>query len=200
MTTTLQPGPGPGPSQRPVHPAAPDASDVVVRDATAADHAGARAALVASFAQFRPHLGGTLHDLYLADLCDLDHRLRDARLLVATADDVVVGTVTLHPDASAGELNWGPGCAAIRALGVDPRQRGRGIARQLVEAAAARALDGGAHNLVLHTAEFMTAAIGLYERMGFTRVPDLDIDAARLIDTEGERAPRVLAYRMGLDR
>ena len=40
----------------------------------------------------------------------------------------------------------------------------------------------------------MTAAIALYERMGFRRVPDLDVEASSVLGVAG--APRILAYRL----
>ena len=43
----------------------------------------------------------------------------------------------------------------------------------------------------------MASAVGLYERLGFQRVPELDIDAADLIDVDGD-APQAIAYRLPL--
>jgi GNAT superfamily N-acetyltransferase len=171
---------------------------IKVRAAVAADHDQVRAVLVASYAQFRSHVTAPLHDLYIADLCDLNGRLEGAQLLVATANETVLGTVTLHPRPAAGVFRWPPGWAAIRALAVDPAHRGHGIARRLIEAAGARAANGGAHSLGLHTAPFMTDAIRVYEDMGFTRASDLDIKASRLLETNGEPAPGLIAYRLFL--
>jgi GNAT superfamily N-acetyltransferase/catechol 2,3-dioxygenase-like lactoylglutathione lyase family enzyme len=169
---------------------------IKVRAAVAADHDQVRAVLAASYAQFRSDVTAHLHELYIADLCDLNGRLEGAQLLVATADETVLGTVTLHPRPSVGVSRWPPGWAAIRALAVHPAHRGHGIARRLIEAARARATNGAAHSLGLHTAPFMTDAIRLYEDMGFTRAPDLDIEAGRLLETNGEPAPGLIAYRL----
>ena len=117
---------------------------------------------------------------------------------MATADEAVVGTVTLHQRVIVGEFRWPAGWAAIRALAVDPDHRGHGVARRLIEVASILAGGSSAHTLGLHTAPFMTDAIRLYERMGFSRAPNLDIDAASLLETNGETAPRVIAYQRPL--
>src|ERR687887_373333 len=60
------------------------------------------------------------------------------------------------------------------ALGVDPALRGRGIGRRLVRECLDRARLLGVPVLCLHTAAFMTAAVALYEAMGFERAPTYD--------------------------
>ena len=140
-----------------------------------------------------------LHQLYLKDLCDLEHRLEDATLLVATVDDVVVGTVTFHPDPPFHDLPWPEGWSLVRALGVAPAGRGHGIAERLMAVCLERAAAAGASTLGLHTADFMAAAVRLYERMGFERVPSLDVDAASLVAAAGLDTPVAIAYRRPLE-
>jgi hypothetical protein len=53
--------------------------------------------------------------------------------------------------------------------------------------------------LCLHTAEFMTAAVAMYEAMGFRRVPSYDFDANEHLRLGGEPVP-ILAYRLDLPR
>jgi hypothetical protein len=69
-----------------------------------------------------------------------------------------------------------------------------------MEACRDRARAAGAAVLCLHTAAFMTAAVVLYEAMGFRRVPSFDFDAARFLDLDmdGERPIPVIAYRLDL--
>jgi ribosomal protein S18 acetylase RimI-like enzyme len=74
------------------------------------------------------------------------------------------------------------GEAGIRMLAVDPARQGRGIGRALTEWCLERARTAGRVRLVLHTGAFMPAAVHLYERMGFERLPDLDFSPAPGID------------------
>lgn len=127
---------------------------------------------------------------YLADgLVDGAHpyipRLKDAQaraehaILLAMADGErgdgsIVGTVTVvPPDSPFIELARG-GDFELRMLAVNPMERGRGIGQSLTRAALRLAIERGATGVVLSTMESMHAAHRLYERMGFTRRPDLD--------------------------
>ena len=66
----------------------------------------------------------------------------------------------------------------LYSLGVRPSSRSRGAGRQLVEACIDRARAAGATHIGLHTAPFMTAAVHVYETMGFERAPQFDVDVA----------------------
>lgn len=68
---------------------------------------------------------------------------------------------------------------------VDPDVRRREIATQLIHTVATWAKNSGAEWLVLDVVEKNTAAIALYERVGFVRFDG---------DTMGERAPGELRF------
>ena len=57
-------------------------------------------------------------------------------------------------------------------LGVDPDQRGRGVAKALMDACFAWAAKAGKTRMRLHTTERMKAAQAMYGSMGFERLPD----------------------------
>lgn len=59
--------------------------------------------------------------------------------------------------------------AQILDIAVDPQQRGRGIARRLMEHAFGVAREQGAEFVALEVRASNTAAITLYERLGFAR-------------------------------
>ena len=111
-----------------------------------------------------------------------------------------VGTVTYYPDAAAEGLGWPAGWAGLRALGVEPGARGRGVGRALMEACRRRAEAGGADVLCLHTDQFMTAAVAIYTAMGFRRAPAFDFDATSRFALGGVRPVPVLGYRLDLSR
>lgn len=77
------------------------------------------------------------------------------RLWVAEESGEVVGIIALkeHPD-----------CLELCALGVEPRSRGKGIGRALVEALMAEA-PGDVH--------LATVIPGFFESCGFARTPDV---------------------------
>lgn len=91
---------------------------------------------------------------------------RGERLLLGAWDgDVLAGTVTLLLDCADNQPHRGE----IAKLIVRESHRGRGIARELMQAAEAAAVARDRTLLVLDTAEEGGAA-GLYEGLGYERV------------------------------
>jgi ribosomal protein S18 acetylase RimI-like enzyme len=125
-----------------------------------------------------------LQDVYDLQLRDVARRARTSCVLVAASPaGQLLGGVTFvsgPDDPYSEELRQDE--AGIRMLAVDPACQGRGIGRALTEACLERARAAGRARLVLHTAAVMPAAIHLYERMGFVRLPDLDFSPAPGID------------------
>jgi predicted N-acetyltransferase YhbS len=146
-----------------------------VRPATSADHAEVRHVITSAYQQYAASLPPAVFRAYMAELTDLDSRA-DAELLVAEIGSEIVGTVTYYGDASVEGLGWPSGWPGVRALGVDPAHRGRGIAAGLMEACLDRARVEGAPVICLHTANFMPAAVRLYEGLQFRRAPAHDVD------------------------
>lgn len=115
---------------------------------------------------------------YVAQLRDAPARARDAVLLMAVDGDsgegAAVGTLTVVPPATpfseiARDEEW-----ELRMLAVSPLARGRGLGEQLTLAGLEYAIEHGAQRVVLSTMETMLAAHRLYERLGFSRLPDRD--------------------------
>jgi GNAT superfamily N-acetyltransferase len=88
--------------------------------------------------------------------------LIDWARFVAEVDGRVVGTV----GAGAGEFG---GTAALTALWVDPRFRGKGIGTALIDAVAEWARSERCTEILLWVTDVNNAAERLYERHGFTR-------------------------------
>ncbi|MGY5882849.1 GNAT family N-acetyltransferase [Modestobacter lacusdianchii] len=112
---------------------------------------------------------------YVPQLADVAGRAERADLLVARdADGQIVGSVALVLEGDFGEVTESPDEAAFRMLAVDRAARGRGVGEALVRACLDRARAAGRHRMVLSTGDRMHAAHRLYERLGFTRLPERD--------------------------
>lgn len=112
---------------------------------------------------------------YAAQLRDTARRARDAELLVAVDDNrAVVGSVTYAVHGGDYAELAGPGEGEFRMLVVAPEARKQGIGEALVRACLDRARAAGCTAMRLSTQTAMTDAHRLYERVGFTRTPDLD--------------------------
>ena len=125
-----------------------------------------------AYIEYKDHLPSDAWEDYLADICDVRSRLGESDLIVAETGGELVGTVTLYMQGEL--LDWPRGWVGVRLLGVPPRHRGKGISRALMEECLERARQAGKSTVGLHTSELMKAARGLYEKMGFTRVPQFD--------------------------
>ncbi|MHB9758914.1 GNAT family N-acetyltransferase [Streptomyces sp. BYX5S] len=129
----------------------------------------------------RAYLGSGLlafgdDDWYAAELRDVEKRARQAEVLVAEdPEGRVVGGVTYVPshDHPYAEVSR-PGEAEFRMLAVAVEARGKGVGEALVRAVIERARAAGKQALVLCTQPVATSSHRLYERLGFTRVPERD--------------------------
>jgi predicted N-acetyltransferase YhbS len=169
---------------------------VSVRDALTAEHDAIRKVLAAAYREYDTVLSARGFEVYLNDLLDLDSRAEIGSLVVAERAGRVVGTVTYFEDAAVEGFGWPSGWAGLRALGVDPAMRGLGIGRLLMQECFDRARAAGAPVLCLHTAAFMTAAVTMYEQMGFYRAPRYDFDPKDYYPIS--ESVQVIAYQVDL--
>ena len=132
--------------------------------------------IVAAYAQYARVLGPDPYARYLSDLLDRETHTRHGRLIVAEVDGRIAGSVAFYPDASVQGLGWPVGWAGGRALAVHPDARGRGVAESLMRVGEQLAGRRRARTFAFHTASFMPAAVAVYERMGYRRAPEFDLD------------------------
>jgi DNA-binding MarR family transcriptional regulator/N-acetylglutamate synthase-like GNAT family acetyltransferase len=83
---------------------------------------------------------------------------------IAEVDGEPVGSVML--------VNAGDGVAKLRLLLVEPRARGHGIGRRLVEESVRFAREAGYRRITLWTQSILVEARAIYQRCGFTKVAE----------------------------
>ncbi len=97
----------------------------------------------------------------------------DVRVAVDDGGEVVA-VAAIFPPGSPGRSVAGTGEAEFARLAVAKAARRQGIARVLVEGCIERAGELGAEAIALWSRPYQTAAHGLYESLGFRRVPERD--------------------------
>jgi putative acetyltransferase len=86
-------------------------------------------------------------------------------------DDVVLLVARDDSGAAIGMAALNVPAAELKRMFVDPRARGGGVGRRLLEAIESLAAGHGIRTLRLETGEPQVAAIVLYERAGYRRIP-----------------------------
>ncbi len=143
-----------------------------IREVGEAEHEALGEVTVAAYRRLR----GSPLGSYEERLRDVSGRSLDCVVLVAigVAGEVMGGvTYVPHPETAMSEFS-DPDAAGIRMLAVDPARQGEGAGRALTLACIERAREEGRHRLMLHSTPEMKVAQAMYERLGFTRAPDLD--------------------------
>ena len=112
---------------------------------------------------------------YLEELRASGRRAAEALLLVAVNErDELLGTVTYCVPGSPWAEVAREGEAEFRMLAVRARARRQGVAGALVQACFDRAASEGRSAMALSVIRTNAAAQTLYERLGFSRVPERD--------------------------
>ncbi|MFB6724418.1 GNAT family N-acetyltransferase [Kribbella sp. NPDC056345] len=101
-------------------------------------------------------------------------RAAKAELWVAADSDGLLGTVTYCPPGSVYREIGLEHEGEFRMLGVAGRARGLGIGTALTSHCIERTRELGLPRIVLSSAVAMTTAHRIYERLGFTRLPERD--------------------------
>jgi ribosomal protein S18 acetylase RimI-like enzyme len=108
-------------------------------------------------------------------------RLGESELMVAVLGGALVGTIGFYPDASRSAIEqWPTGWASIRTLAVRRFARCQGIGEALARECVRRARVRGIRSIGLHTAAHLADATRLYERIGFRRAPEFDVDIGEM--------------------
>lgn len=111
---------------------------------------------------------------YEAKLRDSVDRAEKAELWVAATPQELLGTVTFCPPGSPYREVSEDGEGEFRMLAVAPTARGAGVGEALTRHCLQRTRDLGLNRVVMCSSRNMVAAHRLYERLGFTRLPERD--------------------------
>lgn len=100
-------------------------------------------------------------------------------LLVAVSDnDEVLGAVVYFSDmsyyGSGGSATKEKNASGFRLLAVDPKFRGLGVGKKIVQHCILKTIRDGNKELIIHSTEFMKIAWKMYKTLGFKRSEDLD--------------------------
>ena len=106
--------------------------------------------------------GGTHADATSFDEVLWRQRLADNAVLLAEVGEAPAGSV-MYSEFGMTD----PGDCALFGMWVDPRFRGAGVGRALVDAVVAQARAAGKRRVILHVVADNGPAVGLYEREGF---------------------------------
>ena len=162
-----------------------------VRDAGVEDLDQVSLLIRDAYQEYQVNFSPEVWERYSRDIMDVRSRLDTSELIVAENSGRLVGAVTFYPNTSPSDQGgWPAGWTGIRLLAVHPDARGMGIGRVLMDECLRRSRLLSATALGLHTTELMGIARGMYERMGFVRVPEYDFQAGPEVV--------VLGYRLDL--
>lgn len=99
-------------------------------------------------------------------------------------ENAILGSVTFVGDmrhyASGGKATSIVDSSGFRLLAVGANTQGMGVGKALTEYCIDQARALGSKQLLMHTTKSMQVAWGMYERMGFTPMPEIDFQQASL--------------------
>jgi GNAT superfamily N-acetyltransferase len=162
-----------------------------VRPLRAEERDRVRALLAEVYRPYSAEMVPELYELYLAALLKIEEGIT----LVAIDGGDVVGTARVYPPGTA-PIPLPAGWAWVRSVGVAKAARRAGVGQALMSYCAAN--PGTATALSLHTMDFMPDAVRLYERLGYERAPEWDVQVGKAWGFPPEECFLALAYRLAL--
>jgi ribosomal protein S18 acetylase RimI-like enzyme len=158
-------------------------AEAIVREARPEDDLVVGEILVSGYltryAQKMPEV--VLTDRRKAELRDVASKRREALVLVAELEGMVVGTVALWAPGAAASEAWLPEACDLRHLAIDPSAQGRGLSKPLLDVAERRARELGAKYICLHVRRGNKGVAALYVGRGYVRAPEGDLDLPEVL-------------------
>jgi len=129
-----------------------------IREAKYRDAAAIESLLYESFLQYEHAYTSEAFRITTPEKREIERRIKHWTVWVALDANVIVGTVSAHPEGDT---------LHIRSMAVRPSMRGRGIGQLLLQRVEKFAAANHYKRLILNTTPFLASAIRLYERFGF---------------------------------
>ncbi|GMK42678.1 hypothetical protein PCCS19_57380 [Paenibacillus sp. CCS19] len=150
---------------------------ITIRDAREEDYESFVQLLVEAYGQYADVLPDERWEQYKEALQGSFREGSPIARIVAEQDDKLIGSVQLFASSEEayGRSDLLIANPVIRYLAVSPQTRGQGIATLLIRESIRRSRELGAERLNLHTSDMMSAAVRLYEHLGFERAYETDI-------------------------
>ncbi len=151
---------------------------LVVRDSVPADDAQLGELLIRAFvdtyARKMPEV--QVSDRRKAELRDVGSKRVGGRVWVAELDGKIVGTVSVWDPGAKGSEAWIPGSADLRQLVVEPSLHGQGIAGKILDVVEAEVWNSGVTSISLHVRRGADGLHRFYEKRGYVRTPEGDLN------------------------
>jgi ribosomal protein S18 acetylase RimI-like enzyme len=150
--------------------------ELTLRDARADEREAIRELTFASYGEYATVMTPTAWEALEQALVGALATEEPVERIVVEREGRLVGSVMLYPrsadayDGAVADAHW----PEVRLLAVAPDARGAGVGAALLRECMRRARRAGATELGLHTSQSMRAAVRMYERFGFVRVPEHD--------------------------
>ena len=160
---------------------------LAVRDARDDEREVIRDVTLAAYEEYAAILPPPFWEAYRRHLLATFDEEGPVERIVAERNGTIIGSVLLFPPLAKayGGTIASAGWPEVRLLAVMPVVRGQGVGTALMDECERRARRVGATMLGLHTMEMMQVAVGMYERRGFERVPELDFCPAQGVLVKG---------------
>jgi ribosomal protein S18 acetylase RimI-like enzyme len=163
-------------------PASQPEPGIAVRDAQASELDDVTELLGEVYGVYRDHFAAEdAWRSYIGEIVDVRSRLDESELIVAARRGVLVGTIGFYGEASRSAIEqWPVGWASIRTLAVRRLARRDGIGEALARECLRRARERDVRSIGVHTAAHLAEATRLYERIGFRRASEFDVDIGEM--------------------
>ncbi|MFC5703022.1 GNAT family N-acetyltransferase [Cohnella faecalis] len=154
---------------------------IVIREETPSDREAVKAVLFDAYGQYENTLSRERWEQYKENIEASAAGGPTKARLVAELDGEIVGSVFVFESSDTAYGYSGIDTPIIRLLAVSQKARGFGVATELIRASAKLSRGWGAQTLHLHTSDLMESAVRLYERLGFERAYDYDIQNGEIL-------------------